>query len=212
MDSCSFPRTVDEMLEAGWYDKILKKVKKYTLNDILNTPEELVQDVFLQIIKSDYLSRYDPEYRPFEVYIYTLVENLIKKRGIREGTKGGRKIVNHLSLESTSPDDGELEAGVVYLDMLDIPDSQGSTLNNLYLEELIRDTAESLKEFKAHSSVDFEGMTVDRDPLTVFKLILAGKSVNEIADMMHTSKQFIYFLLNKIRGTAAMQELRSQFI
>jgi len=210
MDSCSFPRTVEEMLEDGWYDKILRKVKRYNLNDILNTPEELVQDVFLQIIKSDYLSRYDPDYRPFEVYIYTLVENLIKKRGIREGTKGGKMIVNHSSLENTVPENGRLEPGVVYLEMLE-SSGQEDVLGGIYLEELIRDTFDSLEEFKAHSSVEVDGVTIERDPKTVFKMILAGKSVNEIASVMQTSKQFIYVLLNKIRGTAPMEELRASF-
>ena len=205
MDSCNFPRTVDEMLAQGWYDKIMRKVRKYNLNDILNTPEELVQDVFVQIIKSDYLARYDPDYRPFEVYIYTLVENLIKKRGIRENTEGGKKIVNHASLENTLLGE-KPEPNTVYLDMLDIDVSDESPEDRIYMEQLIEATKESLKDFKAHSNVEVDGELIERDPITVFKFILAGKSVSEIADVMQTSKQFIYVLLKKIRGVESMQE------
>ena len=206
MDSCNFPRTVDEMLEAGWYDKILRKIKKYHLNDILNTPEEMVQDVFLQIIKTDYLSRYDPEYRPFNVYIYVLVENLCKKRGTREGTKGGTLIVNHASLAQTS-EGSTPEANTVYLDLLDVEPVTETADDKLYVDALVESTMESLLQYKAHSSVDVDGVTVERDPLTVFKLILEGKSISEIAEIMQTSKQFIYVLLHKIRGVPAMQEL-----
>lgn len=205
MDSCNFPRTVEEMLEAGWYDKILRKIKKYHLNDILNTPEEMVQDVFLQIIKTDYLSRYDPEYRPFNVYIYVLVENLCKKRGTREGTKGGTLIVNHASLVNTMDSD-KPEANTVYMDHLETPYDKCSLDDNLYVNGLIETTMESLEQFKAHSSIEYDGQVIERDPITVFKLILDGKSVSEIADIMQTSKQFIYVLLHKIRGVPAMQE------
>lgn len=206
----NYPRTVQEMLDQGWYEKIYAKVKKYKLNDFLNTPEELVQDIFLQIIKSDYLSRYNPELRSFEVYIYTLVINTIKKRGMREGSKGGRNIVNALSLEQTQEDNGEDTNGVAFLDRLEVGKVE-DPLNNVIMEDLIERTRESLKKFKATSSVVYEGKVIQRDALTVFNLILEEKTVPEIAEIFQTSKQFIYILLNKIRATPEMQEFHKEY-
>ena len=212
MDSCDFPRTVEEMLEAGWYDKILKKVKRYSFKDMLNSPEELVQDVFLQIIKSDYLARYDPDYRPFEVYIYVLVENLMRKRGVRESTRNGKNIVSALSLEDSVPESG-IEPFTAYLEQLDLYDNNtGSVEDRLYVEDIIDGTLESLKEFKANSSVVYQGYVVERDPITVFRFILQGKSVSDIAEIMQTSKQFIYFLLRKIRNVNSMQDFYSEML
>ena len=213
MESCNFPRTVEEMIEAGWYNRILRKVKKANLKDILNTPEELVQDVFLQIIKSDYLSRFDPDIRPFEVYIYSLVDNLIKKRGIREGTAGGRKVVNHLALENVfDVDNTTSNQYVVYIDMLEVDKVSETPDDTMYVDDLIELTRQALKEYKATSSVEFNGKLVQRDPLTVFNYILDGKSVSEIAEIMQVSKQYIYVLLHKIRAVKEMQEFHQNAI
>ena len=206
MDSCDFPRTVEEMLEAGWYEKILRMVnKRSNLKDMLNSPEELVQDVFCNIIKTDYLSRYDPDYRPFYVYIYVLVDNLIKKRGIRENTNGGKKIVNSFALEDTV--DGEtITPNTIYLDLLELEDNCESPDEKLYIDDVIEKTRSSLQDIKAHSIVEFDGETISRDPATVFEYILEGKSVSEIAEILHVSKQYVYVLIHKIRGVEAMQE------
>jgi RNA polymerase sigma factor (sigma-70 family) len=206
MDSCDFPRTVEEMLEAGWYEKILKMVKRSNLKDVLNSPEELVQDVFCNIIKTDYLSRYDPEYRPFYVYIYVLVNNLIKKRGIRENTAGGRKVVNALALEDTVEGD-TVTPNTIYLDLLEIEDNLESPDDRLYIDTIIDRARTSLQNIKSHSAVEFDGTLVSRDPATVFEYILEGRSVSEIAEILGVSKQYVYVLIHKIRGVEAMQEL-----
>lgn len=206
MESCNFPRTVDEMLEAGWYNKLLRKVSKANLKDTLNSPEELVQDIFLQIIRSDYLSRYDPSYRPFEVYIYAVADNLIKKRGVRENTSGGKKIVNPVSIENSS-EDGVLESNTVYLDMLDIKETQEvNTEDDLYIKELIDSTYQSLQDIKTSSVVEYKGKMLKRDSATVFDFILEGKSVGEIAEILQVSKQYVYVLIHKIRQVKPMQE------
>ena len=205
----SYPRTVEEMLEQGWYDKILSKVKKYNLNDILNTPEEIVQDIFMDLLKSRYLERYDPEKRNFEVYIYVFVTNSVKKRGIREGSKNGRNIVNHNSLEYTQDEDGASVTGVTFLDRIDtlVTEDQYS---DIVIQDLIERTRASLQAFKASSSFIYEGVEYQRDPLTVFNLLLEEKSVPEIAEILGTSKQFIYNLLQRIRSTKEMQEFHME--
>lgn len=206
MDSCNFPRTVEEMLEAGWYNKLLRKVSKANLKDILNTPEELVQDIFLQIMRSDYLSRYDPEYRPFDVYIYAVADNLIRKRGARENTRCGKKIVNHATIRDSLGEDGVPDPNTVYLDSLDTFYGQEDAADKMYMDDLIASTRKSLQEFKTRSKVEYDGELLKKDPATVFEYILAGKSVSDIADIMQVSKQYIYTLLHKIRTVDEMQE------
>ena len=211
MDSTKYdyPRTVDEMLEQGWYEKILKKVRKYTLNDILNTPEEITQDIFLQIMNSSYLERFNPELRSFEVYIYTLVINSIKKRGMREGSNGGKNIVNHYSLEQ-SQDDSEDQPGVAYLDRLENQILE-DPFKEIMVDDLIQRTRVTLSNsFSASSTIVYNGKEINRDPLTVFNLILEDKTVPEIAEIFQTSKQFIYILLGKIRSTPEMQEFHRE--
>lgn len=207
--TASYPRTVEEMLEQGWYDKILRKVKKYNLNDILNTPEEITQDIFVQIMNSRYLERFNPELRSFEVYIYTLVINSIKKRGSREGSAGGRLIVNHFSLEQSQEDSEEAPMGVAYLDRLENKVME-DPYKDLEMEDLIAKTRESLKQFKASSTVIYEGQEIQRDALTVFNFLLEEKTVPEIAEIFQTSKQFIYILLAKIRSTPEMQAFHKE--
>lgn len=205
-----YPRTVQEMLDQGWYEKILAKVRKAKLNDVLNTPEEIVQDIFLQIMQSRYLERYNPELRPFEVYIYVLVSNSIKKRGEREGTENGRKIVNRNSLEyEMDGEDGGIP-GVTYLDHMDqglIEDGFAA----IEIQDLIDRTRKSLRVFKASSKIIKEdGREISRDPETVFDLLLSGKTVSEIAALFETSNQFIYILLGKIRETKEMKEFHAR--
>ena len=207
MDSSNYPRTVEEMLEAGWYNKLLRKVSRANLKDILNTPEELVQDIFLQIMRSDYLSRYDPNFRPFDVYIYAVADNLIRKRGARECTNGGKKIVNHAVIRDALSEDGVPEPNTVYLDSLDVPYEQEDATDKMYMDELIASTRKSLQEFKTRSKVEYDGELLKKDPATVFEYILAGKSVSDIAEIMQVSKQYIYVLIHRIRTVDAMQEL-----
>ena len=207
--NCSYPRTVEEMIEQGWYEKILAKVRKYKLNDILNTPEEIVQDIFLNIMSSKYLDRYNPELRSFEVYIYTMVINSIKKRGMREGSKNGRNIVNHSSLEYSQDDNTDSSVGVSYIDHLENPEAQ-DPFKDVELQDLLEATRVSLRQFKASSSVVHDGVEYQRDAETVFNLLLDNKSVPEIAEIFQTSKQFIYILIQKIRDTPEMQEFYSE--
>lgn len=205
----TYPRTVEEMIEQGWYEKILAKVKKYHLNDILNTPEEIVQDIFVNIMSSRYLERYNPEMRSFEVYIYTMVINSIKKRGAREGSKNGRNIVNHTSLEYSQSDDEEMCAGITFLDRIENTEGQDA-FREIELQDLFEATRQSLRAFKASSSVVYKGQVIQRDAETVFNLLLEDKTVPEIAEIFQTSKQFIYILLGKIRDTPEMQSFYNE--
>lgn len=204
MEGLTTPRTTQEMIDQGWYEKILAKVKKYTLNDVVNSADDLVQEIFLQIESTKYLERFDAKQRNFEVYIYVFVMNAVKKRGIREGSKNGRMIVNHFSLESSQDENDPTPAGKVFLDRLEECVGNDDPFAEVFVQELIEETRKSLAKYKASSTVEYNGEIIQRDPLTVFNYILEEKTVPEIAEIFNTSKQFIYDLLNKIRTTPEM--------
>jgi DNA-directed RNA polymerase specialized sigma24 family protein len=216
----NYPKTMPEFVAAGWYDNIMRKVRKYNLNDACNSYEDLVQDIFVQLLVKDkngrnYLERFDPSFeRKFDAYIYVLVVNAVKKRGMREGTAGGRLIVNALSLEMSQSDSDEPTPGVVYADRLQLEDSADDLDGAMSLEAMIARATIELGEYKASSSVTkADGTVINRDPLTVFQLLWEeGLTVPEIAELFETSKQFIYNLLNKIRQTPAFAEWHAELV
>ena len=138
-----------------------------------------------------------------------MVINSIKKRGAREGSKNGKNIVNRNSIESVRDDDGSPAVGKTYIDYMEDPESSQMAEDFEY-RDLINRTRESLKVFKASSSVMYEGKEIQRDPLTVFDLLVDGKSVTDIANIFGTSNQFIYILMDKIRKTKEMQDFHSE--
>lgn len=210
------PKTVEEFIEQGWLKKIKYKLMKSKLRDVLNDPEDLTQDILSDLMKKDkttglnYIERFSPEIRSFEVYIYVFVENFIKKKLAKENTRYGRGITNRASLESFLPSsETEIEKGVVYLDLLkcsQIPDESDMVL----LDDVIKQVREELEtSFKASSTSEFNGQIFNRDPLTVFNLILKDVSISEIAYIFGTSKQFIYNMRKKIATSETLKKLRN---
>jgi hypothetical protein len=87
-------------------------------------------------------------------------------------------------------------------------DAKGAKIaSNIRYSELslssISKMAANLAKIEASSNVTkTDGTTVQRSPLQVFNYLLDGKDVKEIANIMETSQQFIYNLINKIRREA----------
>lgn len=201
------PKNIAEFIERGWDKKIFYRVSKHKLRDTLNDPEEMVQDIMLSLISTDYLARYSPEKRSFEVYIYIFVDNFIKKRLTKENTRNGRGIVSRASLENALPGNAaDISSGVVYLETLKFAVTGDDTETVLFDEFLSEVREELIEKYKASSSVVYEGRELKRDPSTVLELVLEDNTVTEIAAMFNTSKQFIYNNLKKIRDTEAMKE------
>ena len=203
------PKTFDEFIEQDWGTKILRRIKRFDLRDCLNDPEELLQDIYVQLLKTDYIRRYDKtKNRSFEVYIYTFVDNFLKGKYKREHTKNGIGIVNKASLEYSMPENKDsFEKGVVYLENLNLFTT--SDIEKVELESLFDRVREELSVYTASSSNVYEGVVFNRDPLTVFNLILSDHSVAEIATFFSTSSQFVYNLIKKIRESKSLQELRN---
>lgn len=196
------PKNVEELYASGWADFMRLKISRYRLYDFCNSIEDIFQDMIVQMLNNNFIERYDPTGRPFEVYLSVFIFNFMSKRYKKEHSKSGRAIVLAKSLEDTSPKDDEgFDGSVEYLDKLadDAAEFEGFTL-------LVESMREDLKQFKANSSVVHEGIVYQRDPLTVFELILQGYNVAEIAEIFETSKQFVYLLMKKIRGCDTLKD------
>ena len=113
------PTNIQEFIEFGWNKKLRYKINSFHLNDSLNNPEDLENDIILSLIETDYISRFDPERGAFSTYIYTFVDNFLKKRYNRENTKNGSRIVQAARLEISAPDiNSTWNGSTIYADLI----------------------------------------------------------------------------------------------
>lgn len=196
-DRTKIPHNVEELIQYGWVDLMRLKVKSWTLNDVNNSIEDIIQDMLVQMISNGFLEKYDPEQRAFEVYLIIFIRNFMTKRFKKENlSRNGHKIIFAKSVEMNMPENKEdMNGDVEYLERME--DESSNFESYTVLVQSIRD---ELKQFKANSSVVHNGVEYQRDPLTVFELLKDGLSVKEIAELFETSSQFIYLLIKKIRA------------
>jgi DNA-directed RNA polymerase specialized sigma24 family protein len=208
-DSSLIPKSVPELIEYGWQDFMRLKIKRFNLKDINNDVEDILQDMYVQMIENNFLAKYDPEGRPFEVYLSVFIYNFMCKRYKKEAlSKNGKNIIYSKSIYLSSPTDYNdvYDPSVVYLEHME--DISSSFDNLLLLKESLK---QDLAQFKASSSVLYKGVEYKRDPQTVLDLLIEGKTVVEISEIFQTSKQFIYLLLKKIRDCDTLKDFKSYF-
>lgn len=194
------PKNIEEFIADGWLEVIEVYIRRhYNLKDCLNTTEELVNDVLLSLIEKEYIEKYNEESEgaiDFQPYILIFTRNFISSRVKRENnTKNGQAILMANSLQNSLPEDeSQMERGVTYVESVQLQEEVDFDFN-LLLDDIRKD----LKVWKAHSSVEWQGKEISRDPSTVFEFLLNDISVAEIANIFQTSNQFIYNLIKKIR-------------
>ena len=198
------PSNVTELYSSGWADFIRLKIRRYNLRDINNSVEDILQDMMAQMLANNFIESYDASGRPFEVYLSVFIFNFMSKRYKKEyHSRNGQNIILSKSIEADQPNDAKEynDSSTVYLEHLE--DAQARFDNYFILVESLRT---ELKKFKANSSVTYNGKIYQRDPSTLLELLIEGKSIVEIAEIFDTSKQFVYLLLNKIRGCETLEE------
>ena len=201
MQDCLFPTNMQEFLDQGWEKNIYYRISVFNLKDTLNNPEDLCQEIMLSLLKTKYLDRYDPEKGPFKAYLYGFVDNFLKKKYNKEHTRHGKYIVSAASLSTLPPDDAEFDGTEIFADL--IPSDDDCEMS-VVMQALIDDIREELgKNFSASSSNVYKGKVYQRDPLTVFNLMLNGASVMDVANILDVSRQFVYYLLKNIRTSEA---------
>lgn len=208
-----YPRTMEEFLEQGWDARIKSRFLSWKFRDLNNNPEDMLQDILTQILETNYLDRYDPKKRVFEVYIFEFVSNFLKKRYQRENTRHGKYITSAASLVPSSSDEENYgRTGEVYMDNLNLyeEDIEESIAVKVAKENLLKFLE---KAFTANSSITLsDGTVINRDPATLFRYIDNDYTIKEVADLMGVSCQFIYTLRNKIRTSPEGVQLREALI
>lgn len=205
-EASEYPKDIKEFVTQGWEQNIRFRIRAFNLKDSLNNPEDLVQDVLLALMETHYLDRYSPDKGSFKTYLYGFVDNLLKKRFNKENTRHGKFIVSAASLVIAAPEsDAEFNGREVFAELLDAGIDDARTVE---IHAAIAEIRKELKDnYVANSSFTYNGVEYQRDPLTVFDLLMEDYSVKEVSTMLDVSRQFIYHLMKKIRETEAFKDL-----
>ena len=200
-----FPKDMQEFIDQGWTRNILFRIRAFNLRDSLNNPEDLMQDILLALMETDYIVRYSKDKGSFKTYLYGFVDNYLKKKFNKENTRHGKFIVSAASLISGGPEsDAEFDGSEVYTELLDSGEDEArAVLTKVTIEEI----REQLKGLPANSEYfnPEDNILYKRDPLTVFDLLMQDLSVKEVAQKLNVSKQFIYHLMKRIRQVEAFR-------
>lgn len=198
--------TVEDFLEKGFDSLIDYRISCFNLKDQINSPEDLKQDILLHLIQTDYLARYNPETGRFRSYVYSIVDNFLKKRYNKENTRHGKFIVSAAGLDTSPRDDNDIFDGrVVYADLLQDDNIDQNFEFSVYLDN-IRD--ELRAAFTANSSFEVEsGKLLERSPLTVFNLLIEDNSITSIASILGISKQYAFYLRSLVKNNPSLREL-----
>lgn len=198
-----YPRNMQEFIDQGWDKYIKYRIAAFTLNDTLNNPEDLEQEILLSLLKTNYLERFDPERGTFKAYLFGFVNNFLKKKYNREHTRYGKYIVSAASLSQAPTEDASFDGSEVFADLLPSDDAcEDSAMVSVLIDDIRRELASS---FTASSANVFEGKVYQRDPVTVFNLMISGATVMDVANILNVSRQFVYYLLKNIRSSRAYQ-------
>ena len=198
-----YPRNMQEFIDQGWEKFIQYRIAAFTLKDTLNNPEDLSQEILLSLLKTQYLDRYVPERGAFKAYLFSFVDNFLKKKYNKEHTRYGRYIVSAASLSQTPAEDAPFDGTEVYADLLpSTEDCETSVMLRVLISAIRKELSES---FTASSANVYNGKVYLRDPVTVFNLMIKGATVMDVATTLNVSRQFVYYLLKNIRSSKAYQ-------
>jgi len=136
----TIPTTNFEEFYKAWEPKV--KVAIYNANFHGVYAEELSQDIFLDLYRGEYLSKYDSSKGTFANYIWGHIKVRILGRKKELGKLSEREIVNDpIENElSASIDDGMLMADLkaslaaIYLDLESLPATESKNLARLFKE------------------------------------------------------------------------------
>lgn len=203
-----YPRNMQEFMDQGWDLNIKFRIGVFNLKDSLNNPEDLLQDILLALLQTNYISRYSQDKGSFKTYLYGFVDNFLKKKYNKENTRHGKFIVNAASLTVSSPEsDSDFDGTEVFAELLDAGiDIEKEIKIKAGVEEIRKELAEC---YDAKSTWVYKGVEYNRDPLTVFDLMMQGATVMDVSEILNVSRQFVYHLLKKIRSAKSFQELMS---
>ena len=191
MNNIQYPTNVHEFLDSKWFPKVMTAIKGFHLRE---EPLDTMQDILVALLEKGYLERWDSSKGSYSGWLYVFVNNILRCKYNRSMTKGGRAIEGAASLERPIKEEGGEVLACLITD-------KRIFQSDIYImvEEIQKVLSDP--EFAAHSSYNNPNGTIyPRDMRTVFDLlILQHNSIKDIAVKLHTSPQFIYSLVRKMR-------------
>ena len=181
------PKNVVELIESEWYSKVKQAINKFHLRE---DNEDTMQDILTELMEKNYLIRWDETKSSFSTWLYTFVNNRLKKKWNHEHCQAETKLSQAIRLDR---DMDETTVGVLFAD---------TRVDYNHDAEMLVETIENVlsdARFAASSSNKYEGKVYQRDMKTVFHFLVEGKDVAEMATIFGTSPQFVYGLVRKLK-------------
>ena len=188
------PQSLEDLYNSGWKEYILYHIRKYSLHDVNNSPEDLLQDMMVQMASTGFVEKFNPEISEFTKYLHTFIKNFMSKPYNKEHKTPYGNLVNHMSIGIGSNDQDGQDAYTISCERL----SGSNTGDFTNYVCLVQSLDSDLKKIREESVVDYDKTKPVRDSYTVYKLLMNGYDVKDIADLFGTSKQFVYSLRKKL--------------
>lgn len=200
------PKSVEDIVGTQLERLALEVIRRFRLKE---DPIDTMQDVYLRVIRTGYIQRYNPEGASFKSYFIGLVRYECCNKYKRSHSKNGKKIENALSLDDKiRTHGGEVSIGN------NIEGVNHDLLSNVRMEELLEKLKEEISkdEYAASSSntvsIDGKDVQIERSVKNTLNLLLGGFSLTEISLIFGTSVQYIRYLKSRITGTDEAKRLK----
>lgn len=208
--------TVEEFVEQ-WDRKIDKIIASYGLQEFA---EDIKQDIYTDVITPDSnpesdtygqngLQRYDPKRGAFSTYVYGLVLTRVRNARSRRIRELGLMPFSHDATFMASEDDGRSarkkdknEAHAYELS------GKACALERKEFQMQINNALEALKYYPVRSYFFRNGECITRDLATLLKLVLSGKSREEIVNYFEYSTGSVGVMFDQLRQVPELQELK----
>lgn len=198
--------TVEQVWNEYGGKKFETAIKQYHIKS--SSIEDIKNDIFLKLIKTNYVGKYDESKGAVSTYLYKFVNNHMKKVWRRENmTRAGKAFGKALSIENSPSDNVQFsESGnkILFLDLFKTSNMEDEYHRTIFVQRLMEEL--DRPKFSRFRSTGPTGLP--RSIKEVVKLILKGYTMPEIAskDLMDTSYTWVRTRLLKLQSITWLKE------
>lgn len=196
--------TMDDFIKQ-WDKRLDRIIRSYKLWEYC---EDIKQEIYLRIFENNGLAKYDPTIGSFSTYVYAVVLTKIRnfrKRYSRERAAMPVSLdeaaVDQDGAVSDTPERGKLSAEQVH-GMRLVSDSEKE------FELQVQAIRRILAACPVRSTFFRDSEVVTRDLLTLFDMIVEGKSRAEMTEHFEYSTGSVGIMFEDLRKIPEVQELR----
>lgn len=199
-----------EQVMAEYDKKITKTIKKFHFKS--QSVEDIKQSIFLKMLETDYISKYNKKKAAFSTYFWTFVLNYCRNTLRRERTKAGMALGNALGLEETAmggDKDWSQQTGVLFLDLFEPGNWADKFERTSFMKKLI--TEMESPRYSRAESISKTGL--ERSTKNVVLFFLEGHSITKIASKscLDTSQAWVRNRLRSLRSIKWLREYSHGF-